>query len=124
MYDINICDIYMIYVIARTFMQVYKNFQGKLLIFRCSQGNKQSFASCFVLVSLFKMVFLFQRGTTFGKISNFFGEKWLSYLGPKIWNSLSSDLKSTESINQFKHKIKGNFFQNIQREEKDIYMFY
>ena len=52
------------------------------------------------------------------------GQKCLSYMGPKIWNSLSSDLKSTNSINSFKHKIKDNFIQNIQREEKDIYMFY
>ena len=50
------------------------------------------------------------------------GQKCLSYMGPKIWNSLSSDLKSTNSINSFKHKIKDNFFQNIQREEKDIYI--
>ena len=46
------------------------------------------------------------------------GQKCLSYLGPKIWNTLSSDLKSTNSINSFKHMIKDNFFQNIQREEK------
>ena len=52
------------------------------------------------------------------------GQKCLSYMRPKIWNSLSSDLKSTNSINSFKHKIKDNFFQNIQREEKDVYVFY
>ena len=45
-------------------------------------------------------------------------------LGPKIWNSLSSDLKSTISINTFKHKIKDNFLQNIKRERKDAYVFY
>ena len=52
------------------------------------------------------------------------GQKCLSYMGPKIWNSLSSDLKSTNSVNSFKHKIKDNFFQNIQRDENDIYVFY
>ena len=52
------------------------------------------------------------------------GQKCLSYMGPKIWNSLSSDLKSTNSVNSFKHKIKDNFFQNIQREENDIYVFF
>ena len=28
----------------------------------------------------------------------------LSYLGPKIWNNLHSDLKSAESVYSFKHK--------------------
>ena len=34
------------------------------------------------------------------------GHKFLSYQGPKIWNSLASDLKSTNNVNTFKHKIK------------------
>ena len=38
------------------------------------------------------------------------GQKCLSYMGPKLWNSLFSDLKSTNSIKSFKHKIKENFF--------------
>ena len=42
--------------------------------------------------------------------------------GPKIWNSLPSDLKSAENPNTFKHKIKENFFQTIQKEEDDIYV--
>ena len=33
------------------------------------------------------------------------GQKCLSYMGPKIWNGLSLDLESTNSINLFKHKI-------------------
>ena len=45
------------------------------------------------------------------------GQNCLSYIGPKIWNSLSSDLKSANNVDSFKHKIKGNFLQNIQREE-------
>ena len=49
-------------------------------------------------------------------------QKCLSYIGPKIWNSLSSCLKSTNNINSFKYKIKDKFFQNIQREEKEIYV--
>ena len=52
------------------------------------------------------------------------GQKYLSYLGPKLWNSLPSELKPTNNINTFKHKIKENFFQNIQKEEDDIYVFY
>ena len=45
-------------------------------------------------------------------------------LGPKIWNGLPSDLKSAENPNTFKHEIKENFFQTIQKEEDDIYFFY
>ena len=52
------------------------------------------------------------------------GQKCLSYQGPKIWNSLPSDLKSTNNVNIFKHKIKENFFKKIQREEDDIYVYY
>ena len=43
------------------------------------------------------------------------GKKCLSYFGPEIWNSLSTDLKSTNNINSFKHKIKDNFFQNERK---------
>ena len=64
----------------------------------------------------------FELNLPFRKSST--GQKCLSYVGPKIWNSLSSDLKSTISINSFQHKFKETFFQNIQSEEKDIYVFY
>ena len=43
-----------------------------------------------------------------------------SYVGPKIWNSLSSDLKSANNVNSFKHKIKDNF-SKIYRERKGTY---
>ena len=66
--------------------------------------------------SKFKLEFPFRKSTA--------GQKCLSYLGPKIWNSLPSDLKSAENPNTFKHKIKENFFQKIQIEEDDIYVFY
>ena len=38
------------------------------------------------------------------------------HLEPKIWNSLYSDLKSTNTINSIKHKIKDNFLSKINRE--------
>ena len=52
------------------------------------------------------------------------GQKCLSYQGPKIWNSLASELKSTNNVNTFKHKIKENFFKDIQRKEDDVYVYY
>ena len=47
-------------------------------------------------------------------------KKCLCYLGPKIWNSLPSELKSSNNIDTFKYKIKEKFFQNIQKEGDDI----
>ena len=38
------------------------------------------------------------------------GQNTLSYLGPKIWNSLSSDLKLSKNKNAFKHKMKHDYF--------------
>ena len=66
--------------------------------------------------SKFKLEFPFPKSTS--------GQKCLSYLGPKIWNSLPFDLKSANNPNTFKHKMKENFFQKIQNEEDDIYVFY
>ena len=66
--------------------------------------------------SKFKVEFPFRKSTS--------GQKSLSYLRPKIWNSIQSDLKSANNPNTLKHKIKEIFFQNIQKEEHDIYVFY
>ena len=48
------------------------------------------------------------------------GQYGLSYLRPKIWNNLHSDLKSSESINNFTHKIKANFFKELQSEKTSL----
>ena len=45
------------------------------------------------------------------------GQNGLSYLGPKIWNSLNSDLKSAKNVNSFKHKIKDKFFKDLHNQE-------
>ena len=37
------------------------------------------------------------------------GQKGLSFMGPKIWNNLHSELKTIEYVNTFKHKIKNAF---------------
>ena len=64
--------------------------------------------------SKFKLEFPFRKSTS--------GQKCLSYLGPKIWNSLPSDLKSANHPDTFKDQRK--FFPKIQKEEDDIYVFY
>ena len=38
------------------------------------------------------------------------GLRTLGYLGPRLWNGLHTELKSSSSVNNFKHKIKNNFF--------------
>ena len=48
----------------------------------------------------------------------------LSSLGPKIWNSLPSDLKSANNLNSFKHKIKDKFFKDLQNQENSPYLCY
>ena len=48
-------------------------------------------------------------------------QKCPSYMGPKIWNSLSSDLKSTNSINSLNTRSR-KIFSKIYRERKKTYM--
>ena len=52
------------------------------------------------------------------------GQKAISYIGPRVWNKLPSDCKLENNPNKFKHKIKAQFFQNIQRINDDIYIYY
>ena len=59
--------------------------------------------------SKFKLEFPFRKSTS--------GQKCLSYLGPKIWNSLPSDLKSANNPNTFKHKIKENFSNKCKKRK-------
>jgi len=40
------------------------------------------------------------------------GQKSLSCLGPKLWNILTNEIKSSNSTNSFKHKMKNDFFSN------------
>ena len=41
-----------------------------------------------------------------------YGIKSISFLGPKIWNSLPNEIKSSRNANQFKTLIKDWFFEN------------
>ena len=38
------------------------------------------------------------------------GQNSLSCLGPKLWNILPNEMKSSNSTNSFKHKLKNKFF--------------
>ena len=54
------------------------------------------------------------------------GQKALSFMGPKLWNNLSSNVKSVSDINlnKFKHDIKEIFFEDLKKKENDIYIYY
>ena len=57
------------------------------------------------------------------KINNY-GQKGLSYLAPKYWNDLSTDIKKSQDVNSFKHKVKENFFIELKNKDDDIYIYY
>ena len=48
----------------------------------------------------------------------------LSYLGPRLWNALHTEIKSANSANNFKHKIKNSFFIQLQKKEDSPYIYY
>lgn len=50
-----------------------------------------------------------------------FGKKGLSYLGPKFWNSLSSDIKSSKNTISFKQAIKNNFLTNWNMQKMIVF---
>ena len=52
------------------------------------------------------------------------GQKALSYLGPKFWNPLLSQIKTSRSANSFKHAIKKDFFSQLQDAEDDCFLYY
>ena len=52
------------------------------------------------------------------------GLKTLSYIGPKLWNALPTSILSVDNVNNFKHKLKENFFKEIQKIEDSLYVLY
>ena len=52
------------------------------------------------------------------------GLRTLSYVGPRLWNNLTSNIKSCGSVNIFKHMLKEMFFRELQKKEDSPYIFY
>ena len=48
----------------------------------------------------------------------------LSYLGPRLWNGVHTEIKSASNENNFKHKIKNSFFTQLQKKEENPYIYY
>ena len=51
------------------------------------------------------------------------GMQSLSCVGPSTWNKLANDLKTSTSVNCFKHDIKKYFFKKLSETEADIYSY-
>ena len=52
------------------------------------------------------------------------GLRTLSYIGPRLWNALSSTIKLASSVNTFKHELKKQFFSGLQKIENSPYFYY
>ena len=50
--------------------------------------------------------------------------KKLSYLGPKTWDTLPAEIKLRKNVNTFKHDIKKLFFEKLQKDTDDIFIYY
>ena len=51
------------------------------------------------------------------------GQKGLSFMGPKIWNNLHSELKTIKDVNTFKHKIKNIFSISFKKRGGNPYEY-
>ena len=52
------------------------------------------------------------------------GQKGLSYLGPSLWNKIDTECKLIANLNTFKHSLKKAFFDQLVKNEEDIYMYF
>ena len=52
------------------------------------------------------------------------GQKTLSYIGPKTWNNLPAQIKLSKNVNTIKHDIKKSFFDDLQKQNDDIFFYY
>ena len=43
------------------------------------------------------------------------GQNSLSYLGPAFWNNLPESIKKVENINNFKHKLKEHYLNQLNQ---------
>ena len=46
-----------------------------------------------------------------------YGQKTLSYLGPKTWNSLPAQIKLRKNVNTFKHNTKNLFSKSCKERQ-------
>ena len=99
----------------KVFLQVYKFFKNLAPAYYdeiyCPMNQTQATRSSF------------QKLTLPSQKSNR-GLRTITYLGPRLWNSLPRDLKASNNANTFKHKLKNKFFEELRKREKNPYIFY
>ena len=66
---------------------------------------------CFIPIRLNYVYLIPRRETNIGL-------KSLSYTGPSLWNNLNKNLKRSSSINDFKHKIKEFYFEELKKKHE------
>ena len=69
-------------------------------------------------VTIYSSLKLFQPLTTKAP-----SQECMSYLGPFIWNGLPDDIKLSNNVNTFKHKVKKGFLILLREKEQDIYVY-
>ena len=52
------------------------------------------------------------------------GLKTSSYLGSKTWNNLAAEIKLQRRVNTFKHDIEKLFFNELKKQNDDIFFYY
>ena len=52
------------------------------------------------------------------------GQKTLSYLGQRAWNTLPAQIKLRKSVNTFKHDIKKLVLDKLQKDTDDMFIYY
>ena len=51
------------------------------------------------------------------------GYKAISYLGPKLWNNIPLDAKTSINPNYFKHKANKLFFETFEKDNDDTFVY-
>ena len=51
-------------------------------------------------------------------------QKCQSYLGLFIWNGLPDDIKLSNNVNMFKHKVKKGFLTLLREKDQGIFVYY
>ena len=46
----------------------------------------------------------------------------ISHIASIIWNNLPNSLKTTDNLNNYKHRVKEHFFHRIRNDENNIYI--
>ena len=54
--------------------------------------------------------------------SKIYGERAFAFAGPRLWNSLPSDIKATTSYGYFKTHLKTYLFRQISMDNQDIFI--